>query len=285
LDMCSAAATQQHTWLGVEYDYPSQRVRVGAKTLAKLEAVWARREQLTNRQFAGLMGLLFFAVPVLGTSLWSRFHTIKLYRTVAARCQADPRRWEQACDLWPSVLPELTGWVAEVLSNPWQEVPAADATDPDDVVAVDSSAFGWGAVHLDRRTGRIRVVAGAWPDVFLERKASTHAEPMGLAFAAMRLFSASCCRRVLFLTDSTCTKYAFRRGYSPVWNVNGAIALLRAGRPRLRGEYEYVPGEKNVADGPSRGEEDCVVSAEELEALWRECMSDTEVEDDVEVEM
>ena len=47
--------------------------------------------------------------------------------------------------------------------------------------------------------------------------------------------------------------YSMRKGYSGVFEVNGAIKLLQAAAPRANLRFEHIAGVENVSDALSRG--------------------------------
>jgi hypothetical protein len=169
--------------------------------------------------------------------------------------------------LWPSSLPNLEEWIDEVLRNkPCR--PKEDEFDFDTIIAVDASAWGWGAVKLSRSSGKVLQISKPWGKDVPFAKISTHAEPMALAKAACVFVNPSEDGKVLFLTDSKACLGAFRRGYSGIYTVNGAVEMLQRAHPRNTFEYGFVEGKSNVADAPSRGRREIKMpSAKSLEDL------------------
>ena len=179
------------------------------------------------------MGLLFYASPILRIDLSKYFRAISAYRNIAQKLQEDPTLWDTklGTSLWPSSVPNLNEWIAEVLENKPTTPKTAEATF-DTIIVVDASAWGWGAVKLSRSSGKVKQISKEWDKNTPFSRISTHAEPMALAMAACVFVDPDEDGNVLFLTDSKACLGAFRRGYSGVYTVNGAVDLLQKAHPR-----------------------------------------------------
>ena len=75
---------QDGDFLGERYDYARSTVCSTEKT-KKVEAVWSHRDGWSNRQFAGLMGLLLFAANTANASLAACFNLLRAFRNFSAR--------------------------------------------------------------------------------------------------------------------------------------------------------------------------------------------------------
>jgi integrase len=106
--------TSEHEYLGVVFDYMAKTVCVGEKTLDKIRLVMEHRDDWTYRNYCALMGLLFFASPILRLDMSKFFRAISAYRHIARQLQDDHRLWDKPIGeaLWPSSMPNLEEWIA-----------------------------------------------------------------------------------------------------------------------------------------------------------------------------
>eukprot|EP00760_Papus_ankaliazontas_P022391 PhM_4_TR18847/c3_g1_i4/m.100367 len=178
-------------FLGVDFDYVEKRTRVGSKALQKLALLKARLElepgAFTYQNLLGLYGVLFFVQQVTQAPSASRYYAMRMYSKAARVVQGMLHtRWRGP----PARLRHLMAWIEEVMANDWQQpvVPIAPR-EAAHVIVCDASAWGWGAQHLDRRTGFVYLVSRRWPDGYPGAKTSTWAESDGVAKALQHFFA------------------------------------------------------------------------------------------------
>jgi hypothetical protein len=171
---------------------------------------------------------------------------------------ADDDHWDRPAIIWPSVQPSLVAWSGCAFSNSPRAVPLQG--EPEWIMEVDASAWGWGYFALNESTGEIRMHGEAWSqrlrafhgDKFSR---STFAEPHGIHNALCHLLSGHGPRRVRLGTDSTVSKASFSRGFnSHSYDINEVLRANRAAfGPEFSFQFLHVPGSLNVADSLSRG--------------------------------
>jgi hypothetical protein len=257
--------SQTFNFLGAHYDLRDSTIRQSQKTYLKVQQLArffaADDTGCTARQLAAAVGLLLFA----SWSCASRHNisnfrdAIQFYRKVASAVSSGAQSWSSPVHL--AGTPALTAfqlWANELLLNtpaPISPPPRDEANA--DLLFVDASETGWGAVHI--RQGSAQVIGAAWGAD--DRRqwdlgSSVASEPLGIirALGHCRLPSpspAASTGAILVYTDhqpivaacaSPCAK-----GYA-YWRLQQFLLHF----PRdVR--IAYIPGNINPADERSRG--------------------------------
>ena len=260
--------------------------------LDKLRTAYARFEGgggTTRRQLAALFGLAHFLVGTLDVSPAGTPELLRAHSAISAQASCEGS-WDAPAWLSAQPAEELRRLVTFLVSDPEVRVepltpPSTRAADYDVVAWVDACATGWAA--FVRRGDRVWKIEQGWTAAL---RFSAHAEPRA-AEACLRwiddnLQPAS----VALVVDHQPLASAQRcwwsglGGWSSAWPLNSFFVALYGvcaalgGRGARTGAREvfFVPGVKNIADGPSRSvplgaalsvtEVECVLPG--LEGLW-----------------
>ena len=263
----SKLATQQDEFLGVRYDYAAGTVCVGSKTIGKLallhNALLKRYHPTTddelgstfsNRSVIALFSTLFFCSRILGVSVAGYFHSIQWLRRLCADLTSN-KVWRRDSDIPPSVLNGLESWLRTVLSNRPRS-PSLFAAASADLLIVDSSAWGFGAIRVTSN-GEVEVLSERWgPEDRVRSGQSTWAEPTGIVRALDHFYTvgrADGLNGVLVLSDNMSASCSLERGFSRSYDVNLICAALNERFPQLGLRFGHIAGILNLADGFSRG--------------------------------
>jgi hypothetical protein len=255
--------TQSFDFLGMHYDLKTKTVRQAAKTAKKIADIRNLFENAaststditcTARELAAMFGLALFASSACATRshLPSFRPAFQFFRHVAS--SAATGNWDQIIHLRGSAFSSFKSWFAELAANPPTSIIPETVKEKREVLFVDASEAGWGAVHL-RDGGLVEVVAARWSasdHASHNLASSVSAEPLAIARALARCITPLASEGVVVYTDhmpvvaacaSPCAK-----GYA-YWQLQQF--LLRF--PTCV-EIRWIPGTKNPADAGSRGE-------------------------------
>jgi hypothetical protein len=149
-------------FLGEHYDYVKKTRCNTKKTVEKVKYVWDKKNEWSARDFAVAIGVLSYASTVADIKPTQFYFSLRLYAHVARICQAVPECWDRPfvslmaipAKLWI----EMDKWVCIVLKNEPVPVVTKEGS-PDLVLIVDASAWGWGAISVDVKTGSVEYVA------------------------------------------------------------------------------------------------------------------------------
>ena len=240
-------------YLGLDFDYTAKKVRVAAKSVAKLKATTAlmRTGSFTYRNFLGHMALLMFVSPVLDLQVSRYYYAMRAYSRISADLQDKPWLLDTPLQISKSRMAILLAWSELALQNQWRGIEARRP--PQHVLVTDASKWGWGGFVLNLATGAVRQVQGKWQDGYQGRRKSVYAETEGIKEALLATFAANEAADILILTDSDAAKGAFRKGRSMIFELNRAILAVQEHRPLLSIRVEHVEGKANVSDDLSRG--------------------------------
>jgi hypothetical protein len=258
-DNLEALFSHAGDWCGVALDLSSKSVKLTDKILLKLQTSFARCSDWSLRNFAAHVGLLFWAWGILDIPMPEFFPLLRFVSKVGRELLDAPESaWDQRADIWPSALPSLHRWTELALANLPRPVPSV--SEPEWLMEVDASAWGWGYFALNRESGEVRMHGEPWSprmrslhgEKFLR---STFAEPHGIHNALCHLLSTKGPRRVRVGTDSSVASASFTRGFNThSFDINEVLRANRAAfGPHFVIEFLHVPGTKNVADSLSRG--------------------------------
>ena len=124
---------QSGDFLGLAYDYTEGKITLGKKSLTKLRRM---REQLNNpdsftlRDMAKLFGICSFASRALRYPTAAHFAIFKYVRRRAAGIiGAEKPMWEQAANIWRSIIPEWKQWCDNLLVYKPVSHPNPDSTE------------------------------------------------------------------------------------------------------------------------------------------------------------
>ena len=271
-DQVAALVKSVGTFGGVSMDLLAQTVRITQNSVDKTNASWANRENWTWREYAGHVGLLFWAWRILDIPMASFFEVLRfnsdLGKWVTSR-QLPPsidgvypknEAWDEPATVWSSVWPVLERWTSFVVANTARVV--LPEQKPDVILMVDASRWGWGYISFDTRSGEVHDHGEAW-DEFMERRFgdrlehSTFTEPRGYLNALKHRARITPEARVFaMVTDSMVTMYSNDRGFNTAsFHINECIRQKELYFPPSIYQItnHYVDGPSNQADGLSRG--------------------------------
>jgi hypothetical protein len=208
----------------------------------------------TARELAAIFGLALFASSACATR--SRLPVFRaafqLFRQVASSSATSG--WNQTVSLRGAALGSFKRWFTDLAANIAASIVPGSATDTREVLFVDASEGGWGAVLL--RDGSLAdVVSARWSTrdhTAHNLSSSVSAEPLAIARALARCIAPLSTESVVVYTDhmpvvaacaSPCAK-----GYA-YWQLQQFLL-----RFPTRVEIRWIPGSKNPADAGSRGE-------------------------------
>jgi hypothetical protein len=250
---------QRGEFLGVEFDYVSKRVRVGAKAAAKLSlmrSVFREADTVTHRHFMSIFGLLFYALQVTRAPAYHRYYALREYSDVARRLQADPGLLEAQYRCPPARYSIIMEWVDEVDRNAWWGVRLRhDPTQPRFALVTDASGWGWGAILLDTVNLDVLHAAQRWHHDWSGRRKSSWSEAEGIARALGHFFPTGTSESITILSDSSAAVGAYNKGRSSQYAMNRAVTAARQACPNAAATAVHIPGERNPADPLSRGKQ------------------------------
>ena len=253
-------------WCGLRLDFSKKCVSLTAKTTLKIQLSWNLRTSWTWRGLASHIGLLRYAAAVIDCSLCD-FWQAHVFNSEISRWhqETDSQRYDEPAVIPDAALRDLERWTHIALAN----VPRLVRKDrqPDVIVAVDSSAAGWGYAALDLRSSKLFWHAGTWSPDFMRKNEhklhrSVFTEPYGMLFTKQELakkaaFCGPAARTVAVFSDNIATIATFRRGHAVrSFDMNFVAALDRhnAKLTRHNWSYAHIAGKDNIfADALSRG--------------------------------
>lgn len=230
--------TQEDEFLGENYNYNNATRRLTDKTLEKLkyvEGMIAKRTAFTNRQLAGIFGLLFYASSVLDVKLANFFNSLSFYR----RMMATEFRWDDNTDSFPShIEKEIIGWIQLLNAN--KAIPAHQEppTRFDLTLYVDASEHGWGCVSL--KDGHTKTYAGEWSSEDRQAhkvQSSVSSEPLGTIRAAKAVVTKDM-KHVKIFSDHMGLIFAGNRGYGKARSYNEMTKTLQEIYPETTFHFE-----------------------------------------------
>eukprot|EP00760_Papus_ankaliazontas_P013683 PhM_4_TR15886/c2_g1_i1/m.17016 len=261
-DVCSVVSdlvVSQGEFLGIDFDYLTKMVRVGSKTLRKLRLLYdvLKTGRFTYQNLIAMFGILFFAMQVTRPAAAKHFYALKEYSRVARLVQRDPALLPTEYKCSASRLAVIVRWVEETLANPWVDVVAqVPAGDSEYLLVTDASAWGWGAILWNWRTGNVFDTSQPWERAFRANKVSTWAESEAIARAVQHFFPEGPTASLAVLTDSGAAVGAFTKGRSGVYALNRSVKTVQdAGFYSAPLSFGHIPGAVNPADGLSRGQQ------------------------------
>jgi len=258
--------SQHFEFLGEAFDLSGEVVSVSLseKTKSKLNALdldvtgvpWSLR------QLAAVIGLAMFAsgAGLHRNDLYKRYHTLRFYRECASTGE-----WDKPTPFMPPhVQQDLRAWIAELCADVPRMLADEIERPPSDILFVDASAYGWGAVHV-RKDGTLHTAAEPWTPRDYQTwnlESSVSAEPLAIARALCRCITPNS-EGVCIYTDHEPVVKALRtscaRTYT-YWVLQNALRSVAT--PCV---LRHIAGSLNPADGFSRGR---------LDADWSEVLGE-----------
>ena len=259
------------TFLGEEYDLEANTRKVMEKTIDKLELVWnavaksleGNLTSITNRQFFTLVGLLVYITQVLDLNTHRYFNIFKKIRALSSQLSSEEIGWDDKLTLSLSKLEFsiLVGWVNLSIENKAVETLAGkkfqNVEDCKVFITVDASSWGWGAILHGKGGKYISKGQGAWGKT--DMKASSKAEPLGVE-RALKFFSKEISHLekgdIAVLTDHHNLVHAQRAVFTHSFYYNELFMFIEKFEKEVDRKVNlfFIEGERNGADGLSRGE-------------------------------
>jgi len=215
---------------------------------------------LTCRQFASLIGLVLFMAHTIDLRINQYFNLWRAYTAIYTATV----QWDEQVHLTSEpAIDQLREIIRILLRNDFVKLPvltppSTELTDYSAVAIVDASASQWGAyVYFPARDendqSTIWKLQRQW-DAALRH--SAHAEPCG-AYELLRwIHEQGRSERIAIITDHAALALGQRRWWSNYNGFGRSFYINRFYQELYRlspgAEIFQVPGEKNIADGPSR---------------------------------
>lgn len=253
-DIATALLKQAGPWLGEHYDYVTKTIQMCDKTRAKVQ-LCLEAKRPTFRTFAATAGILQYASRTLGLSLAPYYASRRAFSDVAWFLERCPDHWDKPLPpLCDAVTANLKRWRDDLLAAKPRVMHAPEY--PDLVIIVDASDTGWGALSFDAH-GRETFSAEQWSTAdkrAFDTRVSTRAEPEGLYRACCAMVARHKHRAVHIMSDSSAATGAINKGSSGSYWMNYVCVKLQAAFPEVAIRVTHTPGNRNPADGVSRGE-------------------------------
>ena len=272
-------------WGGVNLNLVTKEVKITAKSVKKTAESWARRATWLNREYAGHIGLLFWAWRILDLPMAEFFPVLRFNSLLAQwiTTHQPPQLpdgsfpenpvWELPAEIHPSVWPVLQRWTDLVIANTPRVV--RPIVTPEFVMQCDASRWGHAYIAVNTATAEVYYHAERWDD-FMERNfghrlgKSCFAEPLGNFKSHQHLLRQLPHVRSCHCDgDNTPTEFTNIRGFSSrSFHLNACIAKRAREFPPSCYQLTdgFVQGKKNLSDLLSRGLATSI-SEEDIEAI------------------
>ncbi|PHR94983.1 MAG: hypothetical protein COA68_17750 [Oceanobacter sp.] len=262
-----AEPTQQFEFLGESFDLSGEQpmTTLSKKTLDKLNSIRPlAASPMTRRELAALVGLCLFAdgSGLPANNIYLHYSALRFYREqMTVPRDADRHTWDRHIGVIPpNVLADFDAWLERLRSNiPRTVYSPSDPKPPTDILFVDASEIGWGAIHIDVATGTARPYSADWTSTERDKfnlGSSVAAEPLGITNAICRCISAGTHRRVVIYTDHDPIVGALNASCAKAYTYWRLQKLTRS-LPNTSVEVRHIPGVINPADAFSRGIGNC----------------------------
>ncbi len=269
-------ASGENTFLGETFLWTGAErvVKNSLKTIAKL-TVALPKQQFTYRTFVSLVSLILYATHTIAFNVANLFHLMKAYRGVCSFV-AESGDWDDhMAFLSDRARRELESVGALLLKNefhtiqPHQEVSYQEA-DYDDIIVIDASVTGWGAIHKRQNENKTTLYQKMWINnigqeitykeggetKYFTAKHSAFAEPSAILVLLQHLVSLQRLgRKVAVVTDHFAIVQAQRKrnGYGGIGRgeaLNSLYAFCNSIPHSVF--FFYISGPQNPADHASR---------------------------------
>jgi len=269
--------SEQHEFIGVEFDHVNKRVRPAFKTRnhlqqqLEIEPTAARLEQHIGR--------LVFCAGATRTPLVKYYFAMKSVRRYLNKLNAGLISPDTVCPLSRTTWSKLELWRKQSLL--WHTVKTLNRTSSRADLFVDASKFGWGAVLLED-SGRVTVLGSRWNDDELpapgERFNISKLELRGVARAVQQLKERLLqFRQVTIHVDNTSTMHNIRRGTAR--SAAMALELLQLVDnldQKVHCIIASASSENNPADVPSRNHKFMTRTQFEFDDWHKQSLSEDE---------
>lgn len=255
----------QYVFLGEHFDLdpPHPTVRNTEKNLAKTTngiRVLSERKGYTYRNFAALVGLLFFMAHTVGYNLSKVFNLLRTYRAIfSAVTTGTAVSWDDELQfISPMAMQDISALHHAIQDSVPLYQPMSAKTKPLTTIFVDSCSTGWGAV-IDSEDSQTTVAQSFSPTEYSVTRFSANSEPLGIYNLLQFLLANKKLQgRVVVFTDhEAVVSGAFEpttgfKGFSRNFYLNRLYLLVQEIQTRAEVTFEYIKGVENPADVVSR---------------------------------
>ena len=252
------SSNQLHTeqdFCGVHYrvDHSSAHVKLPIGQLTKIREDTDRiiRPPRTSvRSILEVASRLYWGSRVLHLDLAFAYYAIKFNRKISQDLAAGRLSMDDEVEIWPSVKPIFCVWRRLLLRNQEATV-VLEAASPDFLLATDASKWGFGAVLIDRRTGKVASCGGAWSPLESARSIN-ELEIMALARGAEAFHDTIRHHSTSVYIDNEAARSSLRRGSSKSYMLNLRVSDALPKLSHINGTLYRVASANNPSDEPSR---------------------------------
>lgn len=256
----------EYIFLGERYQLNSTQPLVGntEKNLTKatngISALSDRKTPYTYRNFAALVGLLFFLAHTVNFNLSKVFNLLRTYRAIfSAVTTGTTVGWDDELQfISPGAMFDIAQLHEAVKASVPLYSPTTTKTQPLTTIFVDSCAEGWGAV-IDSKGSQSTVSQSFSPTEYPVTRFSANSEPLGIYNLLQFLLANKKLQgRVVVFTDhEAVVSGAFDpttgfKGFSRNFYLNRLYLLVQEIQTTARVTFEYIKGVENPADVVSR---------------------------------
>eukprot|EP00758_Cryptobia_borreli_P013857 Tbor_TRINITY_DN5872_c1_g1::TRINITY_DN5872_c1_g1_i1::g.7247::m.7247 len=195
-EMVNKKITNEFEFLGVNYDLKKKERRNTRKTVEKIKTlvnILRKRENMTKRGVASVIGVYRYASEVIDYDMTRRFEELRQLRVIIGEGVTNIDEWDKICK---NVNYEgLIEWGEELIPNTPVKIRQEGKVGEKTILITDASAEGWGAIMIRREI--IKERHGEWKDRI---RHSSEAEPKAIEMA-LEAFKEEVSERVMILTD------------------------------------------------------------------------------------
>ena len=236
---------------------------MGVKTISKIrELVQVSDKEWTHRHLAAILSTLLFASRVLNLSLAEYYRAFEIWRRFRPPQQSENQLefWESTVTLNHFDVGVIKQWFSDVVDAPPANIVKSwKGQNPDAVLITDASKTHWAGLSIKGKT--VEQIVG---HSRCHSTASAVTEPWALYNAIMSSTSDNERLSIVVLTDNTGLVFAINKGFARSFSANRVASLLRRSRPLIRVFAIHVPGQSNIANDLSRGQDTSRHSIEEF---------------------
>jgi len=203
---------------------------------------------------ASVLGLATYMHLTTEVSLAQHFEVIKLFTLLGKRAAVVGWNEREKWELSGRQVSNIGKLVGEICSTEWKRVGLPDGPEEDEsrydaILFVDASAEGWGAVTRNKSGETVELREG-WSSM---NPFSARAEPEACRRALHWIKRMWGARTIAVATDHQPIVLKQKRNQNGTGGFSGSFFLNRLFAEHPEGiQYFHVPGERNVADRPSR---------------------------------
>ena len=240
--------SDEFTFLGVRYSWPTAHKSLAPKSIDKLAAAKQCLELIGDyilpRQLAAVVGLLRHASGTLALPGYHRYPALAWIGRVASLLQADLTLWDRVSIRLPIAHRlAMLDWFDEVLAPRSIPIFSPIPTELPPTIIADASALGWGGILL--QDNQITAASGTWTAPI---QSSVTAEPEGIWHVACRLLPPS----PPVVTDHLPLVFASLSLFPRAASYNALMLRLKRVFPASRFVFSHLAGVSNPTDSMSR---------------------------------